>query len=278
MAKHDYQLEPNVTFTPDGQWIVFRSNMHGTSHVYMVEIEKAVPTLFLVGDSTVKNGKGDGAGGLWGWGEPIAAFFDSQKIVVQNRALGGRSSRTFQTEGRWDAALAEMRRGDFVMIQFGHNDGGDLFTGTRPRASLKGVGEETQAGTVEMTGKAEVVHSYGWYMRKYVRDVKARGATPIVCSLVPRKIWKDGRIVRDDYAGWAAEIAKTEGALFLDLNQIVARRYEALGADKVEGLFGDEHTHTNAAGAELNAASVIVGLKNLDDCPLCAFFSRKAKD
>jgi len=277
MRAHDYKLEPNVTFTPDRRHVVFRSNMHGANHAYAVEIRKG-PRLFLVGDSTVKNGNGDGAGGLWGWGEPLAAFFDPQRIEVQNRALGGRSSRTFQTEKRWDAVLAELRPGDFVMIQFGHNDVGDLFTGTRPRASLPGVGDETEKGTVETTGAEEVVHTYGYYLRKYVREAKAKGATPIVCSLVPRKIWKDRHIVRADHARWAAETARSEGALFLDLNGIVARRYEALGPAKVDGLFGDEHTHTNASGAELTAKSVIAGLKNLDGCPLCSFFSAKARN
>jgi len=64
-----------------------------------------LPTLFVIGDSTVHNGRGDGAGGLWGWGEPLADYFDPGKIRVLNRALGGRSSRTFITEGHWDAVL-----------------------------------------------------------------------------------------------------------------------------------------------------------------------------
>lgn len=113
-------------------------------------------------------------------------------------------------------------------------------------------------------------------MRKYVTDTKTNGATPIVCSLVPRKIWKNEKIVRsNDYGKWAAEIAKAEGAAFVDLNEIIARRYEQLGAEKVETLFGDEHTHTNPAGAEINAESVIAGLKGLKPCALCDFFSAK---
>ena len=57
-----------------------------------------------------------------------------------------------------------------------------------------------------------MVHTYGWYLRKFIADARAKGATPIVCSLVPRKIWKDGKIARDsrDYAGWAAEVAAAE--------------------------------------------------------------------
>ena len=231
------------------------------------------PRLFLIGDSTVRNGDASGSNGQWGWGEPLMSLFDSTRFTVVNRAMGGRSSRTFLTEGRWDQVLSELRVGDFVMMQFGHNDGGDLFTGTRPRASLKGIGEETQEGIVEMTGKKEVVQTFGWYLRKYIREAKARGAVPIVCSLVPRKIWNDGRIERAaaDYGKWAAEAAHAESALFIDLNEIIAARYDALGAAKVEPLFADAQTHTTAAGAALNADAVIEGLKRLPGNPLGAY-------
>ena len=92
-----------------------------------------IPTLWLIGDSTVKNGRGDGAGSLWGWGDLLAPHFDTDKIRVVNRALGGRSSRSFLTEGLWDKVLADVEPGDFVMMQFGHNDGGERFKGARPR-------------------------------------------------------------------------------------------------------------------------------------------------
>src|SRR5262245_23109501 len=69
------------------------------------------PTLFIVGDSTVNNG----TKGQQGWGTPLAALFDPKKITVDNRARGGRSSRTFITEGLWDKVLADLRPGDFVL-------------------------------------------------------------------------------------------------------------------------------------------------------------------
>ena len=238
-------------------------------------INPALPTLFIVGDSTVRNG----TRGQMGWGEVIAPYFDSKKINVVNRAIGGRSSRTFQTEGRWEKVLAEMKSGDFVLVQFGHNDGGQVATGTRPRASLKGNGDETQEVTIESTGKQEVVHTFGWYMRKYAQDAKAKQATPVLCSLVARKIWKDDKIVRaaDTYGKWTAEAAKAEGAAFIDLNEIIARRYDEMGTNKVQALFADEHTHTTMAGAELNAACVVSGLKGLSPNPLAPFLSDKAK-
>ncbi len=236
-----------------------------------------LPHLFLIGDSTVNNS----TKGLQGWGSPIAALFDKSRITVVNRALGGRSSRTFLTEGLWDKVAAELQPGDFVLMQFGHNDGGGLNTG-RARASIKGSGDETQEVTDEKTGKKETVHSYGWYMRKYCADAKAKSATPIVLSLVPRNIWKDNKVGRstNDYAKWAAEAAKAEGAAFIDLNELVATHYEQEGQEKVakEYFTAADHTHTTPEGAKLNAATVTEGLRALKDCALCKFLLPAATD
>jgi lysophospholipase L1-like esterase len=256
--------------------------LHGSTRADQPETTTSapsLPTLFIIGDSTVKNGSGKGADGLWGWGDPIAAAFDKSKIRVENRARGGRSSRTYQTEGLWDQLLTEMKPGDFVLIQFGHNDGGPLNTG-RARASLKGIGDETQEVVMEATGKKEVVHTYGWYIRKYITDAKARGATPIVLSPVPRNMWRDDRVVRasNDYGKWAEEAAKAEGAAFIDLNDMIARRYEAAGPETVKSYFPGDHTHTNAAGAELNAAVVVEGIKGLKDGTLSRYLSTAPKD
>jgi rhamnogalacturonan acetylesterase len=226
-----------------------------------------LPTLFIIGDSTVNNS----SEGLQGWGDPIAGLFDQTKIKVVNRARGGRSSRTFQTEGLWDQVLKEMKPGDFVLMQFGHNDGGAVNDDSRARGSLRGTGEQTEEIDNLLTKKHEVVHTYGWYMRKFVRDTKAKGATPIVVSQVPRNIWTDGKVERvaGTYGGWAAEVAKSQKAFFIDLNEIVAKQYDALGPDKLsKEYFLTDHTHTTPVGARLNAESVIVGLKTLKDCPL----------
>ncbi|HWB83284.1 MAG TPA: rhamnogalacturonan acetylesterase [Bryobacteraceae bacterium] len=237
-----------------------------------------LPTLWLIGDSTVRNGRGDGAGGQWGWGDTISPFFDTTKINVANDAVGGLSSRTYLTGGYWDRVLAQIKPGDFVMMQFGHNDNGPVADRFLGRGSLKGAGDETQEVDNPRTGKHETVHTFGWYLRKYITDAKAKGATPIVCSLIPRKIWKDDKIVREDYAEWAQEAAKAENVPFVDLNQIIALRYNALGQEKVEPLFADPHTHTSRAGAEMNAECVVAGLKGLKDDPLAQYLSAKAAD
>lgn len=229
-----------------------------------------LPTLFIIGDSTVRNS----ADGQQGWGEPIKELFDSARINVVNRARGGRSSRTFQTEGLWDQVLAELKPGDFVLIQFGHNDGGAINDESRARGSLPGIGKEFEVIDNLVTKKHESVYTFGWYMRKYITDTKAKGATPIVLSPVPRNVWLYGKVERaaDTYGGWAAEVAKSEKAFFIDLNEIVAARYEAIGRETIgRDYFKTDHTHTSPVGARLNAESVVVGLKSLVNCPLTSY-------
>ena len=238
-----------------------------------------LPTLFLVGDSTVRNGHGDGAHGQWGWGEPFADFFDRAKINVVNRAIGGRSSRTYITEGHWADTLALMKPGDVVLFQFGHNDSGPLDDTARARGTLPGIGDESKEIENPILKRHETVDTYGWYMRKYVVDTLAKGAIPVICSPIPRKIWRDGKVVRnsENYGGWARQVAAQQHVAFIDLNAIIADRYDQLGEQKVEPLFADPHTHTSRAGAELNAECVIAGLKALPHDPVGRYFSAKGR-
>jgi lysophospholipase L1-like esterase len=238
-----------------------------------------LPTLFLVGDSTVRNGHADGAGGQWGWGEPLVDLFDTSKVNVDNRAIGGRSSRSYIMEGQWAETLTFVKPGDIILFQWGHNDDGPLDDPARARGTLHGIGDETKEIENPILKIHETVHTYGWYLRKYVADTLAKGATPIICSPIPRKIWKDGKVVRNsaNYGGWARQIAEQEHVGFIDLNEIIGRRYDVLGEADVEPLFADPHTHTSWAGAELNAECVVAGLKALPRDPVAAYFSAKGK-
>jgi rhamnogalacturonan acetylesterase len=231
--------------------------------------ENAIPTLFLIGDSTVKNP----LPGLEGWGDAIAPYFDTSRIRIENCALGGRSSRSYLTEGHWAKVLEQIKPGDFVLMQFGHNDGGPLDHGPA-RASLKGVGDETKTVTMQATGKVEVVHTYGWYMRHYILDAKSKGAIPIVVSPIPRNIWsKENKVLTNerDYGGWAKEAAQQTGAYFIDLNHIIAGYYNEMGPIMVKRFFPGDHTHTSPTGAALNADCVVQGLRALPNCPLKAY-------
>jgi lysophospholipase L1-like esterase len=226
------------------------------------------PALFLVGDSIMKTGTGDGSRGPWGWGAELEAFFDPVKIHVYNEGRGGRSSRGYIEEGAWAKVRDELKPGDFVIVQFGHNDAANS-ANYPDRVSAKGNGDETQEIESPVTKQKETIHSYGWYLRQYVSEAKAKGATVIVCSPVPRNQWADGKIKRgfDGYAGWAADAAKQSGALFIDLNSIAADHYDALGREKAVPYFNDNQ-HTTKAGAKINAESVVAGLKQLKDCDL----------
>ncbi|KQN38949.1 hypothetical protein ASE92_05910 [Pedobacter sp. Leaf41] len=229
-------------------------------------IKPEKPALHTIGDSTVRNSNKE----TWGWGTPIAALFDTTRIHVENNAMAGRSTRTFLSEGRWDRVLETLKPGDFVTMQFGHNDGSEPDTTKAGRRGvLKGTGEETKVLTWP-DGKMETVHTYGWYIRKFVRETKAKGATPIVVSMIPRNQFKDGKVLRADqsFGKWAAEVAEQEHAYFVDLNKITGDKYDELGPEKVKAFFPGDHTHTNLEGAKLNAQSVVEGIKKLKGCKL----------
>jgi lysophospholipase L1-like esterase len=250
-----------------------------TSQWSRAPLNPNLPTLFVVGDSTASNGPRSG------WGDPLADYFDPTRINARNRALGGRSSRSFITEGHWADALKEMKAGDYVLIQWGQNDGGPLDTG-RARGSLPGLGEETKEVTMPETGEIEppppgtkeVVHTFGWYLRKYIADTRAKGATPILMSLTGKDLWVNGknRHPYDNYPEWIAAVAKSENVAYMDFNDMMGTLFDKMGQEKVHALFPRDNTHTNEAGADLNAANVVAGLKAMNS-PLVNYLSEKGK-
>jgi lysophospholipase L1-like esterase len=239
--------------------------------VVVEKIQNAkLPTFHIVGDSTVKSG---GVNGMVGWGERIKPFFDESKINVINHAIGGRSARTYFTEGRWEKVVEVIKPGDFVIIQFGHNDQGRIGDpANKNRADGKGIGDETVEDT-KPDGTKELVHTFGWYMAKFVADAKAKGATAIICSPIPHKQrWEAGRDF-EALAEWDKQVAKNNGALYFDLTMIITDAYKKQGADKVATFFADKGTHTTDSGAQFNAACVIAGLESLSGNPLGKFLS-----
>jgi rhamnogalacturonan acetylesterase len=243
-----------------------------TSVAQNAALNPALPTLFIVGDSTARN-QAD-----LGWGDHFAHYFDTTKINIANRAHAGRSSRTFINEGSWDKVLAEMKPGDFVLLQMGHNDGGDL-GGPKPRGSIKGLGDESQQITLP-DGHTETVHTYGWYMRKYISDTRAKKATPILLTLTIRNIWindADGNLHIERDMGYDASIrqlAAEQQVPLVDMAAVEADRLDALGPEKTALLFPIDHTHTSAEGAERNAESVVIALRNAQS-PLTGYLKPK---
>lgn len=245
----------------------------------------ALPTFWIIGDSTVKVG----TPGQRGWGEEIAPFFDPAKITVINRAIGGRSSRTFLTEGRWDDILKDLKAGDVVIMQFGHNDASvinedpPVTKSTRARGVIRNNSDDSVFIEKNiLTGQPETVRSYGWYLRHFITTAKEKGASAVVCSPIPRKSWaEDGRTLNrstDSWNLWARQAADQAGARFIDLNEIIARAYEKIGPAAVDPLFADKGTHTSVEGARFNARAVLSGLNGLGDKnPLAPFLSAEGQ-
>lgn len=225
------------------------------------------PTLFIIGDSTARTDRGTGYGprAQYGWGDPIENFFDRSRINVVNRAVGGTGARTFITSNYWDEIVKRLKPGDVVVMQFGHNDGAG-------RGALPGVGDNTQEAAARGGGAAETVHSFGWYIQKYIDDTRAKGATPVVCSLIPRNKWVEGKVDRPEntHRQWAQQAAAAKNAPFIDLYELIAQRYDALGREQVNPLFSDG-THTTWAGANVNAECVLAGLKGLPENPVAGY-------
>jgi len=217
------------------------------------------PTLYIIGDSTVRNTNRPQCG----WGEMIGGLLDTTRIAISNQAMAGRSTRTFVKEKRWDKVLSTLQAGDFVIMQFGHNEGSRPDTSRKGyRGVLRGTGEDTVMLRWN-DSTIETVHTYGWYLSKFVREAKAKGAIPIICSMIPRNQFDGGKVKRasNDFGKWAKEVADREGAYFIDLNSITADKYDVLGPEKVATLFSGDHTHTNEEGARINAQSVAEGMR-----------------
>jgi rhamnogalacturonan acetylesterase len=238
-----------------------------TNIPHSAPLNPALPTVFIVGDSTARNSAD------LGWGDHFAQFFDTSRINVANRAIAGRSARSYIDEGHWATTLAEMKSGDYLLLQMGHNDGGDL-GGAKPRGDLKGIGDDTQdvaQTTGPYAGKIETIHTFGWYLRKMIDDAKVKGVHPILLTPTIRNIWTtspDGKShIEGDmgYNDWVRQVAAQENIPILELGSAEANRLEALGPEKTAPLFPIDHTHTSPDGANLVAETVAAVIRSSND-------------
>lgn len=224
------------------------------------------PVLFLVGNSTMRNGTlGNGNNGQWGWGFFAHTFFDESKITVENQALGGTSSRTFYNK-LWPDVRKALKPGDWVIISIGHNDNGPYDSG-RARASIPGVGHDSLNVTIKETGVKETVYTYGEYMRRFIHDCRAVGAHPILMSLTPRDAYdeKTGKIVRKIHTQWLMQVAAEEGVPFIDLNEISGEKLDSYSKWKEKYFFYQDHIHGSRFGAMMNARSAAEGIAMSDN-------------
>jgi len=228
-----------------------------------VKRETGKPVVFFTGDSTVKNEDKDDDG-MWGWASQAYTVFNPKKITCMNSARAGRSTRTFLNEGLWDRVYNSLQPGDFVLIQFGHNDIGPI-DDKKMRGVIPGTSDSTKVFRMKDSGKYELVYTFGWYLKKFIQDVREKGATPILVTITPRNEWKDGKIERrnDTYGKWYREVAEQTGTELVDLHNITADYLDKKGGsqDKAMKYYKRDHTHTSLLGAKTNAKSVAKGLK-----------------
>ncbi|MBR5036118.1 MAG: rhamnogalacturonan acetylesterase [Prevotella sp.] len=243
--------------------------------------EAGKPIVFITGDSTVRN-KDKDEDGMWGWGSQAGIIFDPAKIVWENVAMAGRSTRSYVREGRWERVYNALQPGDFVLIQFGHNDICSI-TDSKERGVIPGTADTCHVYQMEKDGRYEVVYSFGWYLRKMIDDTREKGATPILLSLTPRNEWPGGKIERrnDSYGKWYREVVEQTGVAFVDVHNIsadfldkkFASKDEAKSKQKASKYFNHDHTHTSLQGAQMNARSVARGLRDIHS-PLAEFLKK----
>ncbi len=263
--------------------------------VYDLTRTDGKPVVFITGDSTVKNADKD-ENGMWGWGAVANTIFDETKIDIVNAAMAGRSCRTYLNEGRWEKVYNSLKPGDFVLIQFGHNDIGAIDK-PKYRAAIASANDtchvyRMQAAKEDLAkqnvidqklksnaqvGSYEVVYSFGWYLKKFIQDVREKGATPILVSLTPRNEWTDGKIERrnDTYGKWYREVAEDTGVEFVDLHNITADFLDKKCGKKEKAMkyFNHDHTHTSLLGAKTNAQSIAKGLR-ANNSPLAKYLKK----
>ena len=262
------------------------------------EDKKQKVRIFLCGDSTGKN-EDSNPNGMWGWGSQAYTVFDESKCTFINCAKAGRSTRTYLNENRWEEVYRTLRPGDYVLIQFGHNDIGGIDK-EKERGVIATAKDTCHVYKSQASGKFEVVYSFGWYLKKMIQDCKEKGAVPVILSLTPRNEWHSGNgetngtlypvtekkgrqyIERrsDNYVvAWDKQIASEMGVEFVDIHNISADALDCKcgkaktptkAKEKANAYFNHDHTHTSLLGARNNALSLAKGLR-LNNSPLTQY-------
>ncbi|KAI0206585.1 GDSL-like Lipase/Acylhydrolase [Astrocystis sublimbata] len=220
-------------------------------------------TVFLAGDSTMA--RAGGGSGTEGWGEFLQASLPSADFTIANRAIGGRSARSYTREGRFQGIADEVKEGDWVVVEFGHNDGGSL-ANDNGRSDCFGEGEET-CDTV-FGGVKETVLTYPAYYKSAAKLFLDKGAKVILSSATPNNICEGGPCVwgpsRFDYYAWlaASQLGGPEAGVFhVPHGEYAGQAMMALGSETVNAHYPNDHTHTDAFLANVMAGSFVLGLK-----------------
>lgn len=215
--------------------------------------EKKKIKIFMAGDSTMSI-KETKAYPETGWGMPFVYFWDSAVTVV-NRAKNGRSTKTFLSEGLWKSIMDEAKEGDYVFIQFGHND----------EAKEKGERYATP-------------DTFRMNLTRFVKETREKGATPILFTPVSRRKFDTTGVALEthkEYSAYVKEVAAKENVLLIDLDTKSRELYQQMGKGDSKLLFlqlkagehpnypdgKDDNTHFTELGARLIAQLVLKEIK-----------------
>ena len=224
--------------------------------LFFVPVFGAKRKVHTIGDSTMSEYK-PAATPKRGWGMYLQAFFNPDSVEVNNRGKSGASTRTFyETDNLWPSVKSQMHAGDYLIIQFAHNDekckGEDVY---EQNAKLRAEGKDT---LTDMRG-TEPNTTYKEYLRTYIREARTMGVTPILMSPICRAYFKDGKINNEgrhvlsehkNYVRSMREVAEETGVPFLDMTARSQELYEQQGKDFCMTHYfncGDK-THTGAEG------------------------------
>ncbi len=216
------------------------------------------PCLYVIGDSTVASYPPERYP-LTGWGQVLPELFDRDHIDIVNAARSGRSSKSFCEEGAWDPIRDQLRKGDYVFIQFGHND----------------------SKKADLARYTEPYTSYQRHLLQYVVETRDRGAVPVLVTPIYRNAWEPNGRVKDTHGAYPPAmrtLAHRENVPLLDLHARTKERFQALGPERTRKLFLNckkgvypaypdgktDNTHPCEAGAREICRMIAAGLATLD--------------
>ncbi|KAH8646742.1 SGNH hydrolase-type esterase domain-containing protein [Xylariales sp. PMI_506] len=223
-------------------------------------------TIHLCGDSTMAKG-GDGSGtGTEGWGQYLQYSFNTASYTVDNEAIAGRSARSYTREDRFEDVAEEVEEGDWVVIEFGHNDGGSLTPTDDGRSDCPGQGDETCQTTYD--GVSETVLTYPAYLEDAAALFLSKGAKVILSSPTPDDPCTTGTCTftpnRFEYYAWySASVAggTSAGVYYVAHGLYTAQMMKNLGATIINENYPIDHTHTSAYLADYVAKAFVLGLQ-----------------
>lgn len=216
-------------------------------------------SVFLIGDSTMADKPGTSeVNPERGWGQIFKTYFDD-RVHVENHAVNGRSSKSFIDEGRWDTVVARLQPGDYVFIQFGHNDEKVL---------------DPNRYTNPYTG-------YRYNLRRFVEDSRAKGATPVLLSSIVRRQFNEQGTLVDTHGAYpmiCRLLASEMKVVFIDMQWLTEQVVSKLGPEDSKQLYlwvpahtyaafpdgKQDDTHLNPVGADRFARLVVQQIRSLD--------------